>query len=237
MNSDSSDNEPSAWRRVGAAVRDARTALGYSSRDAFAVICDVSVRVLADLEGGTRTNFSNRVLAHIESGLGWPEGTVDQMIADPQFTPPAPGHSSDELVFHPPNYDRRPITVEVSVVEKSISTLTEVRRELGDEPPQGAVAALGSSLIAHCAPYVIRLLEDNCLPGRELHPAVRPLYELFTQLVKWTHPTYPSLSYMRWLTGDASEPNEATRDRFMSRWAESRRAPRGRAETAQARTR
>lgn len=158
--------------RRGESVRQARKALGYTNRERFAEACNISTRVLADLESGARTNFSDRVIGRIEVGLQWPSGTLDQLAADPEFTPPAPGTGRD-LIFRTPTFDRRPVLVDVSVVERAMAALTDASRAKasGEE-----VAALGSALASLCWPYVSRLVADNCRPGNELHPGVHPIY-------------------------------------------------------------
>lgn len=215
------------WQRLGTAIRKARIDMGYTNREAFADACNVSVRVLADIEAGSRGNFSDRVLGSLEEGLGWPAGTVDQIISDDGFQPPAPGGNTD-LVFRPPAYNRRPVPVDVAVIERSIAALTEAHRASKGKKPSAVEAALASALVADCWPYVLRLLEDNCLPGRELHPAVRPLYEAFAKLSDWASPNDPSARYAQWLVGDAGEVPEAVRERHMQRWSDARRATRGR---------
>lgn len=210
--------------RRGETVRQARIARGYTNRENFAEVCNISTRVLSDLESGARSNFSDRVISRIEQGLQWPAGTIEQITNDPEFTPPAPVAVGD-LIFQPPAFDRRPVSVDVSAVERAIAALTEASRAKasGDE-----VAAMGNALVALCWPYVLRLVEDNCLPGNELHPAVRPLYSAFTALADEFPPADPSQRYAQWLTGDAPNTTESARERYMQRWTDSRRVSRGR---------
>lgn len=215
------------WHRLGQAIRKGRIEMGYTNREAFADVCNVSVRVLADVEAGSRNNFSDRVLGGLEEGLGWPAGTIDQIISDPGYQPPAPGGSAD-LVFRPPVYNRRPVPTDVATIERSISALTEAHREAKGRKLTGVEAALAAALVADCWPYVLRLLEDNCLPGREVHPAVRPLYEAFAKLSDWAAPNDPSARYAQWLVGDAGEVSDSVRERNMQRWSDARRAVRGR---------
>ncbi|MFA5711736.1 helix-turn-helix domain-containing protein, partial [Mycolicibacterium sp.] len=66
--------ELEGWQRVGHTVRRARIDIGFTNRENFAEACGVSVRVLSDLESGTRSNFSERVLSRLEEGLGWAPG-------------------------------------------------------------------------------------------------------------------------------------------------------------------
>ncbi len=220
------------WKRLGAAIRKARTDMGFSNREAFAEACNVSVRVLADIEAGSRDNFSDRVLHSLEQGLNWPAGTIDQILSDPDFQPPVP--SGGDLVFRTPTYSRRPVAVDVSVVEHSIAALTEAHRASKGEKLGKVEAALAAALVAHCWPYVLRLLEDNCLPGRDLNPAVRPFYEAFAELSAWASPNDASARYAQWLAGDAGNVSEDVRDRHMQRWADARRTARRRTWAAEA---
>jgi len=214
------------WHRAGELIRRARVDLGYTNRENFADTCNVSTRVLSDIEAGTRTNFSARVLAGLEDGLGWPTGTIDQIVSDPEFVPPAAGGGGD-MVFRPPVFNRRPVPVDVAVVERSITALTEAHRTSGDKPSP-TERALAAALLAQSWPYVLRLLEDNCLPGLELHPAVVPLYTAFSAISDWVSPSDASRRYARWLVGDAGTVDDTIRQRYMQRWSDSRRSTRGR---------
>ena len=219
------NDEAENWRRLGESVRRARIDIGYTNRENFAESCNISARVLADIEAGTRTNFSDRVLAKLEEGLSWPSGAVEQIVSDPSFDPPTPGGAGD-LIFRPPAFNRRPVPVDVSLIERSIATLTEAERAGSEtKPTELAVAA---ALVAQCWPYIVRLVEDNCLPGKELHPAVRPLFETFVRVADWAAPDDPSGRYARWLAGDLGDISESVRQRFMQRWSESRRVLHGR---------
>ena len=215
-----------SWQRVGDLIRQARIQLGYTNRKTFAEACDVSERVLSDIEAGTRTNFSGRVLSGLETGLEWPTGTIDQLVADPNLTPPDPGGGAG-LVFKPPVFNRRPVSVDVVVVERAIAALTQARQAWGDKPGP-AEKALAAVTVAQCWPYIIRLLEDNCLPGRELHPGVLPLYRAFSELSDWVSPKDPAGRYAAWLVGDGGAIDEQTQQHHMQRWLESRRTLKGR---------
>lgn len=59
--------------------------------------------------------------------------------------------------------------------------------------------------------------EDNCRPGIEVHPAVRPFYDAFILLSAWASPNDPSPCYVQWLVGDATTVDESTRQRYMQR--------------------
>ena len=209
--------------RLGAAVRQARIDIGYTSRAAFAEASNVSVRVISDLESGTRSNFSAKVLSRVESALGWLSGTMDQIVADAGFVPARPS-SGDDLIFQAPEFDRRPVAVEVPAVEWAIAALAETAHD----PRSATVKRVAEAAVGLCWPYVVRLVEDNCRPGNELHPSVRPQYETFLTVAVEFSPADPSRQYVRWLAGDTEEVSEAVRHRYMQRWSESRRANRGR---------
>lgn len=219
--------------RRGETVRQARIARGYTNRENFAEVCNVSTRVLSDFESGARSNFSERVISRIEEALQWPAGTIEQIASDPNFTPPAPVTGGD-LIFQPPAFDRRPVATDVPTVERGIAALTEASRS-GASGSSDA-AAMGAALVALCWPYVLRLVEDNCLPGNELHPAVRPLYSAFIELADEFPPQDPSQRYAQWLAGDAPDVTEPTRERYLQRWMDSRRVSRGRSAPAAADT-
>lgn len=230
-------NDDSGWHRLGAALRQARIDSGYPRMEAFAEQCGVSIRVLSDLEAGRRTNFSSRVLGRLETGVGWPPGTMDQIVADPEFTPPGPEIGSDFL-FRPPNYDRRPVPVDVAAVERAIAVLdgftrkrsaSRARKRGGDAVHDDSVVdQIGAALVALSWPYVIRLVEDNCLPSNALHPGVRPLYETFLAISGEFAPNDPSSRYAQWLAGDVTDVGETLRQRYTQRWTESRNVRRGR---------
>ncbi len=219
--------EAEGWHRLGNYVRDARNEIGYSNREDFAAAANVSVRVVADLEAGSRSNFSERILSRIESGIGWPAGTIDQVVLDPKFTPPKAAIGGD-LLFRPPTFDRQPVQVEVGAVEKTIGLLTEISRERASrkKPPtkSDAEQRVCAAAVALCWPYVIRLVEDNCLPGNELHPSVRPLYEAFLAVQAEYAPEDTSGRYAQWLAGDMTDATDQMKRRYMERWSESRRA-------------
>jgi hypothetical protein len=201
--------------------------LGVNSRDALAETAQVSKRVIADLESGARDNFSERVLSKIEETLGWTSGTIDLIVTDPNFHPPEP-QDSDDLMFVPAHYDRRPVAVESTAVTRLIAALKALGESNGDqltpETRQLAEAAIGV-----CWPYIIRLVEDNCIPGVQLNPAVRPSYSAFTAVARYLAPADPSASYTQWLAGDLTGASESIAQRYRTRWVESTRVRRGRA--------
>lgn len=211
------NDELGNWRRLGAAVRRARLDLGITNRSHLADECNISARVLADIEAGVRANFSRRVMDRIEAGLGWPTGTIDQIVSDATFTPPTP-RGDGGLVFRRAVFDRRPIPVEIGAIENAIYALDEARRTGGSN-----ATTVHAALLAQCWPYVTRLLEDNCRPGIEVHPAVRPFYDAFTLLSAWASPNDPPPCYAQWLVGDATTVDESTRQRYMQRWSSARR--------------
>lgn len=205
--------------RAGAQIRQGRNDLGYSNRESFAQRCGISTRVLSDIEAGTRTNFSDRILAKIEAGLGWPAGSIEQIVADPTFTPPpAPAE-----VFQQPHFDRNPVPVTVADLEFAIDALNQARRAYGAKP--GPVEALLAGAAARtCWPYVVRVLADNWTPGRGVNPAVLPMYKAFADLANWAAPGAADGRYAAWLAnGGRGTPDENRR--FMERWSESRRTP------------
>ncbi|MFC5789645.1 helix-turn-helix domain-containing protein [Agromyces tardus] len=71
-------------RRRGASVVDRRIALGYTTRQDFAVATGLSYRLLGDVERGRR-EVSAGSWAVIEQALGWEPGTVR---ADEDRPPP-----------------------------------------------------------------------------------------------------------------------------------------------------
>lgn len=225
---DTAKAQASDWQRLGADIRKARLHIGYSNREDFSEVCNISVRVLSDLESGVRTNFSERILARVEAGLGWPAGTIDQIVFDANFTAPTAAIGGD-LLFRPPDFKRQPVLVEVGAVEKTLSVLTDIARQQSASKPSSeasseALTRIAAAAVSLCWPYVIRLVEDNCLPGNELHPAVRPIYEAFLAVQSAFAPEDTSGRYAQWLAGDLSDVPETGRRRYMERWTESRRA-------------
>jgi hypothetical protein len=216
------------WRRLGDAVHAARLELGYTNRETFAEAAGVSPRTLADLESGGRTNFSGRVLGSVESVLGWPSGTLQRIASDPDFTTPATGGLEVELVFKAPIFSRRPVLQDVALIERSIITLTEAARAAdhrGDSSPtQGKLAA---ALVSQCWPYIARLVEQNCIPGRELHPAVRPIYDTFTAVADRFAPDDPNSHYTKFLAGDDTDVTDAVKSRYKQRMNAARREAHG----------
>ncbi|WP_236746486.1 helix-turn-helix domain-containing protein [Mycobacteroides abscessus] len=226
QDSSSEKDEAEAQRRLGAMVAEARKKIGHSNREEFAATANVSVRVLSDLEAGTRSNFSARIISSVESGVGWPSGTIDQILTDPNFVPPEPLPASGELIYQAPKFKRQPVQVEVATVERTISLLADVSKALTkDKKPatvSDALQRVSAQAISLCWPYIIRLVEDNCFPGNELHPAVRPIYEAFLARQAEFAPDETAGLYAQWLAGDFPDAPEKVRRRYMERWNESR---------------
>jgi len=95
-------------------------------------------------------------------------------------------------------------------------TVKYATRVLNDLQREG-----GSILIEPLWPVVIGLIERNCLPGREVHPHVRPLYAQFLALVADEPGHADDARYTAWLAGDISVDN-TTRDVFAARFKRSR---------------
>lgn len=208
-------------------MREARINSGYTNREDFASACNVSVRVLSDLESGARSNFSERVLSRLETGLGWPPGTIDQVVFTPDFEPPK-AKLGGNLVFRPPLFDRNPVQVEVGAVEQTMNVLYDISRALAasdsKETTDDALSKLAAQAITLCWPYIIRLVEDNCLPDAALHESVTPLYRLFLDLQAEFAPQDTSGNYARWLAGEMPDAPQAVRKRYLERWTHSRRS-------------
>lgn len=218
-----------ARRRLGEMIKRARIGLGIGSRDALAETAKVSKRVIADLESGARDNFSGRVLARIEDTLGWARGTVDLIVSDPEFEPPAPASRDDaaDLIFRPPNFDRRPVSVEVPAIEALISALHAAQPTLGENKLPDEVVRLAEAATSVCWPYIVRLVEDNCIPGEKLHPAAQPLYDAWSDTARLA-PGDPAATYTAWLAGRNTDVSASIVERYRHRWAESRRNRTGR---------
>lgn len=96
-------------------------------------------------------------------------------------------------------------------------TVKHVTRVLNDLEREG-----GSTLIVPLWPIIIGLMERNCLPGNELHPAVRTLYARFLALVAdEPDDNITDARYAAWLAGDITV-SSAIRNEFAARWEQSR---------------
>ncbi len=79
----------------------------------------------------------------------------------------------------------------------------------------------GSVLLEPLWPIMIGLIERNCLPGNELHPAVRVLYARFVALVADEAGHISEARYAAWLAGDITVDAD-TRGKLAARWEQSR---------------
>lgn len=68
---------------------------------------------------------------------------------------------------------------------------------------------------------MIGLVERNCLPGYEMHPAVRVLYARFLAVAADDEKHLADASYVAWLAGDITVDAE-TRAALAARWEQSR---------------
>ncbi len=72
-------------QRLGARILSER-AQRWPRREEFARETGLSVRLLADLETGSRTNFSARTFAAIEAALDWEPGTCEAITMGGRVT-------------------------------------------------------------------------------------------------------------------------------------------------------
>lgn len=215
------------WKRLGALVRTTRTELGFTNTERFAAQCDVAQRVISDLETGNRTNFKTATLSKVEAALGWPAGTAVQIVSDTEFMPP-PAAVQSQLLFRQPDFNTDPVLVEVSAVQRLTADLMELAAPpttAGRKKSDDDVTRLAAAALPLCLPYLTRLVEDNCLPGKQLHPSVSPHYEAFLTLLKAFAPDDTTGRYVQWLAGDLPEASGQTVELYMKRYAESRRNP------------
>lgn len=68
-------------------------------------------------------------------------------------------------------------------------------------------------------PFLLGLMEFNCLPGYELHPQVRAVYARFVALVADMLPVADA-GYAAWLVGDVAAPAVQSAQ-YLSRWRNS----------------
>lgn len=68
---------------------------------------------------------------------------------------------------------------------------------------------------------MIGLAERNCLPGHEVHPAVRVAYAWFVALAADADGRLADATYVAWLAGDITV-DAATRAAFAARWEQAR---------------
>jgi len=92
-----------------------------------------------------------------------------------------------------------------------------------ENPPSQQDRASAAEILVPLWPSVIGLMENNCLPGNELHPAVRQLYARFLALI--ADRTLAECSgyaeYAAWLAGDIAV-TEPIRQQHMARWKKAR---------------
>lgn len=192
------DDTIEGWRRLGNAVRDARLAQGYTSRESFAESANISVRALADLESCARTNFSDRTLTRIEDKLGWKPTTATRIARDNAAAPP-PTNSGQQVPFRV-GYPGA-VAVKAEAAERALTALTKIPVDTATRDAEylEILDLLGPPLVELCWQYMTRLVENNCVPGAELHPSVRQLYDNFyTVATRFCTPD-PSGSYTQWL--------------------------------------
>lgn len=68
------------WARLGRLITFER-GRRWRTRGDFARATGVSVRLLADLETGERSNYQPATLAAVEAALGWAPGTCEHVVA------------------------------------------------------------------------------------------------------------------------------------------------------------
>ncbi|WP_145978017.1 helix-turn-helix domain-containing protein [Mycolicibacterium austroafricanum] len=215
------------WKRLGTLIRATRIEQGFANADRFAAQCGVALRVVSDLETGKRTNYKLETLAKVESVLGWPSGTAVQVVSNERFTPPKKAGPSN-LLFRQVHQDRNPYLVEVDDAERLITMLLEIAGRSGTpgkRPPGAKTMDLAATALPLCLPYLTRMVEDNCLPGKTLNPAVRPHYEAILTLLDTFAPTDGTGDYVRWLAGDLPNTPKHIADLYSKRHIAAHRGP------------
>lgn len=154
-------------------------------------------------------------------GVGAAGRTAGEVFVDELSPADIAAALAGSLVFRPPIFSRRPVLVEVAAVEKTIGVLTEIASQHAGAAVTEPLSNLVAAMVALCWPYIVRLVEDNCVPGHQLHPAVRPVYESFLTVQRAFVPADTSGHYAQWMAGDLNVP-EATASRYIQRWTESR---------------
>ncbi|MFZ2238024.1 MAG: helix-turn-helix transcriptional regulator [Gordonia amarae] len=217
------------WARLGAVVRKARKSRDFSDVAAFAEFAGVSRRVMVDVEAGSRDNFSPQVLRKVESALGWASGDAMRVVRDPEFSPGETPMDTG-MVFQIPRFSLAPVGVDVEVVERLAAAITELHKS----PRFGAIRSDTSkvleSAVALCWAYVVRLVEDNCVPGTKMHPAITPMYTAFSAVAADLAPSDPSLEYTQWLRGERPDIDPGIAQDYMRRWTDARRRRRRHAD-------
>lgn len=72
--------DAAVWREAGLAVYHRRIELGMASQSELAERADVSLNTISRLERGVPSKRRNPTWGAIESALGWPEGTIGNMV-------------------------------------------------------------------------------------------------------------------------------------------------------------
>jgi hypothetical protein len=220
--------ESGAWIRLGALVRETRKTLGYRSFEAFADKCGFSARVASAIEAGERTNYSAQTLELLEAGLGWPRGTVERVVTEPDFDPATstvqPGTS---MLFRPPHFDPDPVPVPVEAVIEVCGALDQAAETVRAAEGAGTRAGtddlreLAAAVLPVCWIHILRMVEQNCSPGEHLSPAARPSYDAFVKIQEMFSPPGDLSAYAQWLVGDRPDTDKTDRDRYHRRWADS----------------
>lgn len=91
----------------------------------------------------------------------------------------------------------------------------------GSSPDEARRRSAGEALLPMW-PYLIGIMERNCLPGNELHPEVRTVYERFAAASAEFIPQADA-DYAAWLAGD-KEVDDKARQSYMRRWDAGRAA-------------
>lgn len=209
--------ENSAWIRLGARIREARKALGYSSFEAFAEACGFSARVASAIEAGERTNYSVPTLERLETGLGWSSGTVQRVLSEPDFDPATTtAQRGGGMLFRPPDYG--PNTVPVAV--DSVIEVCEVLDQAAASASAGAgeLRQLAATVLPVCWLYILPIIQNNCVPVEYVHPAGRLIYDGWVKVREEFSSPDDLSSYAQWLVGDRPDTGKADRDRYRRRW-------------------
>lgn len=213
---------PEGWAHAGKLVLRERKLQGWSSRQRFADHAGVSERVVQAVENAKRTNFNPRSLEAIEAALGWPAGEITRAAAG--ISTVESSQVSRESLYSSPRFDRSPVAVPMQDIEAALAALQHLRDAArGPEPVTPATRNLGQVLSEICWRYIVRLVEDNCLPGEDLHPLVRPTYEYFLDLREEMSGSEDLVRYTRWLAGQLPDVDPSTAATYMAQWRASQR--------------
>ena len=205
------------WKRLGIQVRKARIAQGHSNRSSLATASGVSERLISDVESGTRSNFSERKLNALSASLGWSSDAVTRILGDKQFQPRVVSAISKKGI---PDFDDSPAAVDVEHLQGATDLLISCFPEAATAMEQSLVEALYPVARA----YVIRLIEDNCDPGRSVSPAVIHWHDGIVRIGSVLAPEDPEISYLRWLSGEELPVGPGIGAVYQKRWSSSRRS-------------